>query len=106
VFDIPGAAPIAQTTYGGIHDLANSTISYGGRRQMAVDFRTPGNAAGVATAVTNQGSFTVSNTLPGTSSFMSGLMPPRRRSTTAASTTSATPTSPPTCPSARASRSM
>ncbi|GAB4150171.1 MAG: hypothetical protein Fur0037_18660 [Planctomycetota bacterium] len=53
---------------------ATSSFAYSTRRQIRVDVAT-GAAAGSVTAVTNQTSYTISNTPPGTASFLSGLHP-------------------------------
>lgn len=53
---------------------AATPLFYSARRQIIIDIAT-GGAGGVVTAVTNQTNYTISNTAPGTASFMSGLHP-------------------------------
>lgn len=75
VFDLKGAAPIGQTSYGLVHDVTNALFAYGGARQGQVDLLTTEPGRGVATAITNQATYTISNTAPGTASFFSALHP-------------------------------
>lgn len=74
VFDLKGAAPVAQNSYGLVHNLATSAFSYGGARQGMVDLMVD-QASCVGTAITNQPTYTLSNASPGTASFFSGLHP-------------------------------
>ena len=75
VFDLKGAAPVGQTSYGLVHDVTNALFAYGGARQGMMDLLTTASGRGVATAITNQATYTISNTAPGTASFFSALHP-------------------------------
>jgi len=75
VFDLKGAAPVGQTSYGLVHDVTNALFAYGGARQGMMDLLTTEPGRGVATAITNQATYTISNTAPGTASFFSALHP-------------------------------
>jgi hypothetical protein len=84
VFDDKGPALIEGNLTNGsyllVHDLAAGTYAYsGGPHQGQVDFLVPSAIGrGVVTAVTNQTSYPISNTAPGTSSFFSALHPDAR----------------------------
>ena len=74
-YDSRGPAAIAQNSYGLSHTPINSTLAYaGGSRQLYVDLLTD-QASTVATAITAQTSYPISNAAPGTASFFSGLHP-------------------------------
>jgi len=73
-WDLPGAAPISQNSYGLAHDVTNAAFSYASRRQIWVDLRSNG-ANAVGTAITNQTAYTISNVAPGTAGFLSGVHP-------------------------------
>ncbi|HLQ36200.1 MAG TPA: hypothetical protein VK348_00260, partial [Planctomycetota bacterium] len=70
--DLPGAAPIAGGGYGLFLDPATGTLSYNTSRLLLAELL-GGGPAGIATTVTNQIDFPISNTAPGTASFFSGL---------------------------------
>jgi hypothetical protein len=79
-YDLPGPGLIGSgatnNSYGMAHDLLNSTFGYGGARQYAMDFLVAAPAPrGVMATITNQLSYPISNTAPGTASFFSGLHP-------------------------------
>ncbi|MBK8101040.1 MAG: hypothetical protein IPK26_28485 [Planctomycetes bacterium] len=72
-YDQPGAAPIEHMGYGLAWDGVSPPV-YNTPRQLLIDILhdAPGAAA---TAITNQTSLAISNTAPGTGSFLSGLHP-------------------------------
>jgi hypothetical protein len=74
VYDLKGQVPVAQGSYALTHDPVAAAFSYAGARQLLLDVLTD-QASGVATAVTNQTQYPVSNAAPGTASFFSGLHP-------------------------------
>lgn len=79
VYDIKGPGLISggntANSYGLVHDVTNSSLAYGGARQVFTDFQTTSSLQGVCVATTNQTSYPLSNTAPGTASFYSGLHP-------------------------------
>ena len=74
IYDVPGSAPIAQTSYGVVHDVVGGGFSYGGPRQLMADLLSS-DPSGVVTAITAQTNYPLSNAAPGTASFFSGLHP-------------------------------
>jgi hypothetical protein len=81
VWDDPGPAPIQHSGYGGRYDPTFNLLGYPSTftpRQYMVDLvtRTPG---GTATAITNQASYPISNTAPGTASMFSAYHPDAQR---------------------------
>jgi hypothetical protein len=80
IYDLPGpgliGGGVTNNSYGMAHDVLSSTFSYGGARQYLMDFQVaPGVTRGVATAITTQANYPLSNNPPGTASFFSGLHP-------------------------------
>ncbi|MBK8101234.1 MAG: hypothetical protein IPK26_29485 [Planctomycetes bacterium] len=79
VFDIKGPGLISggntANSYGLVHDVPNSSLAYGGARQVFADFQTTSSLQGQCVATTSQASYTISNLAPGTASFYSGLHP-------------------------------
>ncbi|MSR37999.1 MAG: hypothetical protein EXS02_04075 [Planctomycetes bacterium] len=84
IFDDKGQGAISggvtANSYMLVHDVANSIYSYaGGAHQGQADLLVSSTVGrGVITVVTNQVSYSLTNTLPGTASFFSALHPDAR----------------------------
>ena len=88
-FDLKGpglvGGGVTNASYGYAHNTTNGTLASGGARQYDIIPLVAATAGiGVATATTNQSSYPISNTTPGTASFFSALHPDASNSPTTA----------------------